>query len=129
MAPRSHLGGLALVALMLGAAPACKGDADNKTTDPPAAGSASLDKRCERLAKLCGDKAKHVAKITEECMQVEKAEGDCKTKLLAAWDCYEKEVCMTMPDKVWSIDDLGVLAERHKKCAPERAAAVACSKK
>ena len=56
-------------------------------------------------------------------------EIEAQTKLLAAYDCYEKEVCMILPDKVWSINDLGVLVDRHKKCAPERSAAAACTKK
>jgi hypothetical protein len=104
------------------------GKGDDKPADPPAPGSAVVedDKRCLQLAKLCGDKAKHVEKIIDECKQVtKKAAAKCPDKVTAAHDCYQRDVCGTS-EKVWSLTDLGVLAERHGKCATERTALRSC---
>jgi hypothetical protein len=85
-----------------------------------------LDKRCERLAKACGAKDKHQAKILEECTAAAKdqEEKGCREKVAAAYDCYEKELCEA--NKVWGMDDFRVLGERHKKCVAERTASDAC---
>jgi len=103
---------------------ACKGKSDEATSS-----SAGLDlgKRCEQLAKLCGDKDKHVDKILGECKAAAPAATakGCADKTSALYDCYEKELC-GKADKVWAVDDLRVLAERKNKCATERAAAAQC---
>lgn len=101
---------------------ACKGKGDAKT--------AELDKRCEQLAKACGDKDKHIEKLVGECKEAAKkqVEGGCKDKAIAAYDCYEKELC-SEGEKVWALDDFRVLSDRHKKCVAERDAARDCTGK
>jgi hypothetical protein len=89
--------------------------------------TADLDKRCERLGKACGDEDKHQAKIADECkqaamMQIEKG---CADKAIAVYDCYEKQLC-GKGEKIWSVEDLRVLADRQSKCAAERDAAREC---
>lgn len=116
---------LLVVATLLAFA-GCK---DKKDDKPAAPAGVNMDVRCEQLAKACGDKDKHVAKIVEECrkaamVQVEKK---CLDKALAEYDCYEKELCGGA-DKVWAIGDLGVLAERRSKCVAERNASRECGK-
>jgi hypothetical protein len=114
---------MALRALAICALIACKGNGDaGKPVD--------LAKRCEQLAKTCGDNDKHVAKIVEECTQAAKtqAEKGCTGKAVAAYDCYEKELC-GKGDNVWTMDDLRVLTERHSKCVAERNASSECSDK
>jgi len=91
------------------------------------ASAADLDKRCEQLGNTCGDKDKHDEKITAECKQAakEQVEKGCTDKAIAVYDCYEKELC-GKGDKVWTVDDLRVLADRHNKCVAERAADREC---
>jgi len=115
MGPRRLLGCLA-IALAVCAGAACK---KNKGT--------ALDKRCETLAKACGDEDKHITKIVEECKQAaqKQEEKKCVDKATAAYDCYEKELC-GKTDKVWALDDFRVLADRHSKCVAERDAARDC---
>ena len=122
MAHRSWLG---LVALALCATLAC-----SKKKDDKAQPSTGLDKRCEQLAKICGDTDKHIEKLLDECKQAAAKLTDkaCEAKVVAAYDCYENELC-NKTDKVWALDDLRVLTERHKKCIAERDAARACSAK
>ena len=106
---------------------ACKDKGDGAKTQ---ASAADLDKRCEQLGKACGDKDKHVEKIIEECKQAAKkhVENGCPVKTIAVYDCYEKEVCGN-GDKVWAIEDLRVLADRHGKCVAEREASRECTEK
>jgi hypothetical protein len=89
--------------------------------------SADLDGRCERLAKACGDKDKHIEKIVDECKQAAKKQVDkgCADKANALYDCYDKELC-GKADKVWALDDLRVLADRQNKCVAERNAIGEC---
>jgi hypothetical protein len=118
MAPRRLLGCLSVAALFVSVAMGCsKG---NQAT-------AELDKRCEQLAKACGDNDKHIEKIVEECKQAAKqqAEKKCSDKAIATYDCFEKELCGG-GDKVWTLDDLRVLANRHKKCVAEQKASSDC---
>jgi hypothetical protein len=106
----------------------------SKEADPPpsepakAAPANDADKQCLALAKLCGDKSKHVDKIAGECKAAatKQAAKGCTDKAKAAYDCYQRELCGTA-EKVWSLADLGVLAERHKKCVTERSALLACA--
>ena len=103
---------------------------NDKTDEAQAKAKASavdLDTRCERFAKICGDKNKHVEKITDECKQAAKqqVEKGCADEAIAMYDCYEKELCASS-DKVWAIDDVRVLADRHNKCVTERDASRAC---
>jgi hypothetical protein len=111
---------LAAVALLV----ACNSKGDEAK---PSAGGIDLGKRCDQLAKLCGDKDKHVDKILSECTAAAPAAmtKGCADKTAAVYDCYEKELC-GKADKVWALDDLRVLAERKNKCAAERAAATQC---
>ena len=122
MAPRRG----AALALAIAAWTACKEDA-NKPADnaPPAA--ANLDARCERLAKACGDKPKHLDKITAECKQatVKQLDKRCLDRVTVVYDCYEEALCST-GERVWSVDDLRVLSDRHNRCVAERAALRAC---
>lgn len=108
---------------VLGAA-ACKGKDDGAATK---ASAPDLDKRCVQLAKVCGDKGRHVDKITEECKQdaAKQASKGCGDRVTATYDCYERELCAS-GDKVWTIDDLRKLATRHKKCVVEQDATRAC---
>src|SRR3954454_14038271 len=92
------------------------------------AGSAvATTKECETLAKACGDTPKHIEKLTAECSVAAAKKNACADKLQALIACYEKDVCGA-GDKVWTIEDLRVLAERHQKCATERAAIAGCGK-
>jgi hypothetical protein len=86
-----------------------------------------LDKRCEQLAKGCGDKDKHVDKIVDDCKAAAKKQVDkgCVDKAVAVYDCYEKELC-GKEDKVWALEDLRVLADRQNKCTAERTALKDC---
>lgn len=113
------LGGLTVAALLAFAA--CKDD------KPKAASAVDMTSRCEQLARTCGDKDKHIAKIADECKQAAalQAEKKCVDKVIAEYDCYEKTLCGGA-DKVWAIRDLGVLAERRSKCVAERNASSDC---
>ena len=117
MAARRHLGCLA--ALVFCALTACKDK-----------GNSDLEKRCAQVAKACGDKDKHVEKVTAECKQAAAKYVDkgCADKATALFDCYEKNLCGG-DDRVWALDDLRVLSERHKKCVAERTAASQCIEK
>lgn len=122
MAVRPALGCLLAAALALSA---CK-DGDNKVAITPST-PAELEKACERIGKSCADQDKYVAKVTDACKKVVKDDSKkgCPDKLIAVYDCYDRELCGG-GDKVWALDDLRVLAERHNKCAAERAAAKDC---
>jgi hypothetical protein len=127
MVLRRLLGCLPVAALVVCMGAACRDKGDGAATQ---ASAADLDKRCEQLGKACGDKDKHVEKIIEECKQAAKkhVENGCPAKRMAAYDCYEKEVCGN-GDKVWALDDLRVLAERHGKCVAQRDASRECAEK
>lgn len=122
MARRTILGYLLASAL---ASTACN---DKTDVAPTTTSSADLDSRCVRLAKICADKGKHVDKITVECKQAatkQVAKG-CADKVIATYDCYEKQLCAGA-DKVWTIEDLHLLATRHKKCVAEQTASRQCA--
>jgi hypothetical protein len=127
MALRTHVGCLALVGLVLCAATGCKDKGDKATAQ---GGAGGLDARCEKLSKACGDSDKHVEKLVDECKQAAKKQVDkgCADKAVAAYDCYETEVC-GKADKVWALDDLRVLADRQKACVAERKALRECTAK
>jgi hypothetical protein len=93
-------------------------------------GAGDFTERCTRLAKACGDTDKHIEKILEECKQatMQLAAKGCGDKTLAVYDCYEKDLCGTA-GKVWTLDDLRVLSERHNKCTAERTARAECAAK
>src|SRR5262245_6177461 len=105
----------------------CAWVACGKDKNAGKANTPDLDKRCEQLAKTCGDSEKHIGKIVESCRQAAKKQTDkgCADKASALYDCYEKELC-GKDDKVWTVDDFRVLSERHKKCEAEQAAARTC---
>ena len=84
---------------------------------------ANPDTRCVQLAKICADTDKHIAKLADECMTA--AKPNCADKASALYDCYEKELC-GKTDKIWALEDLGVLADRHGKCAAEKTALHDC---
>jgi hypothetical protein len=108
--------GVAVFALC--AATGCKDKGASKTT--------GLDGRCAQLARVCGDQAKHIEKITGECREAaaKQTEKSCVDKANAAYDCYEGQLCGA--EKVWALDDFRVLADRHKKCTAERDALRDC---
>ena len=103
-----------------------KPDAGEKAAPATQAGD-RLGKRCEQLGKACGAKDKHEEKITGECKAAAKAQADkgCTDKVVALYDCYEKEICEPV-NKVWAMDDFRVLVDRHKKCEAERKASDEC---
>lgn len=78
----------------------------------------------------CGDKDKHVEKLVEECSTnaTKQVDKDCADKAAALYDCYQKELCGKV-EKVWALDDLRVLADRHKKCIAEHKALTDCEAK
>lgn len=117
-------GSLPIVALALCAWAACKDE------DAASKGPADLGARCAQLAKACGDNEKRVEKLLAECAVTVEKQGDktCTNEASAVYACYEKELC-GKDDKVWTLDDLRVLAERHGKCAAERDALRACATK
>lgn len=117
---------MALV-LALGGVTACK---DQGAGGGTTATAGDLDKRCVQFAKVCGDKSKHVEKITDECKLAAKKQvaNGCTDKVIATYDCYERELCAS-GDKVWSIEDVRLLATRHKKCMAEQDASRACGDK
>lgn len=86
-----------------------------------------LNKRCDALGQGCGEKEKNKEKITEECKEAAKkqVEKGCADKVVAAYDCYEKEICEKI-EKIWVLDDFRVLTERHEKCVEERKAGHEC---
>lgn len=123
MALRRLLGCLPVAALAVCVWTGCKGNGRNTHT------AAELDARCEALAKACGDKDNHIEKIIADCKEVAKkqVEKGCTDKAIAAYDCYEKQLC-GQADRVWALDDLRVLADRQNKCVAERTAATECAK-
>jgi hypothetical protein len=106
---------------------ACGDDGDAKTSPAKASKPANLDQRCEQLGMACGDQGKHVGKLAEECAQAAARQVDkgCAAKAIAAYDCYEKELC-GKSDKVWALDDFRVLVDRYGKCVAERNALRDC---
>jgi hypothetical protein len=129
MRGRRRLGWIAIAVLVVCAGVGCgKGkDKDKGDKGGGEASSANLMTRCEQLGKACGDSDKHVQKIVEECKEAAKEQvaSGCTEKAIAAYDCYEKQLC-GKADKVWALGDLGVLSQRHATCAAERDASVAC---
>lgn len=100
---------------------------DKSEPEPAKPAPGDEDKECVQLAKLCADKSKHVDKMLDECKLSSKKQREkgCFDKVSALYDCYQRELC-GKADKVWTIGDLGVLAERHNKCVAERTAAASC---
>jgi len=101
-----------------------------KDKAPAKAQVADLHRRCEQLGMVCGDKDKHVDKLAEQCSQkaTKQVEKDCADKAAALYDCYEKQLC-GKTEKVWALDDLRVLADRHKACIAEHKALTDCEAK
>lgn len=122
MALRPLLGCLAFAVLATTAA--CGKDKKEQ------AAAADLEARCALLAKACGEKDKHVERITEECKGNSKppSEKGCAAQAMSLYDCWEKDVCGGK-DKVWSLDDLKVLAQRNKKCEAQAKALEDCTTK
>src|ERR1051326_7897907 len=126
---------LPVLALVACGSTACKGKGkdrgdDRKPAAAAAAGAAGAAQRCDQLAQACGDNDKHVQKIAEECKQdaAQEAGSGCLDKVVAAYDCYQRELC-GKGEPVWSLDDLRVLSDRHQKCLAERSAIVGCGGK
>jgi hypothetical protein len=86
-----------------------------------------LSKRCEQLGQKCGQKDKHKETIRNECKEAanKQVREGCVEKVVATYDCYEKELCVEGA-KIWALDDFRVLTERHGKCGEERKASNAC---
>ena len=125
MTRRRLLGWVSVAALFVCAWTGCGKDKAEKGKSPT--GIADIGTRCEELARACGDSDKHVQKIVEECKEAAKEQvvSGCTEKAVAAYDCYQKELC-GKADKVWALEDLRVLSERHGKCVAERDASGAC---
>ena len=96
---------------------ACKGSGG--------AAKSGLDARCQELAKTCGDNEKHVASILDGCKQAAQTQGACEAKVGALYACYESQLC-GKSDRVWAMDDLGVLAKRKGACVAEQKAVEEC---
>lgn len=129
MAPGRGLGCLGVAAIAVLALAACKDDSKfdprKKKADTPA-----LDgDRCEEMANACSDD-KHVSKLAEECSKagVKLGQRGCTLSAATLYQCYETKLC-GKADKVWTLDDLRVLAERHEVCKSEREALRACVSK
>ena len=128
MAPRRLLGWVCVAALALCAWTGCKDKDKSKAGGSEKAPTgADLMTRCEEVGKACGELEKHAQKIVEECKLAAKEQfaSSCTDKAIAAYDCYQKELC-GKKEKIWGLGDLGVLAERHGKCAAEREALRVC---
>lgn len=115
---------MALRTILLVVACAAMGCKDSK---PAKSQVADLNRSCEQLGMVCGDKDKHIDKLVEECTQnaTKQVEKGCGAKATALYDCYQKELC-TGKEKVWALEDLRVLGERHKKCVAEHTALTEC---
>jgi len=126
MAPRRLLGCVCVAVLAVCAWTGCK-DKDKPGQTGKAPSGADLMTRCEEVGKACGELDKHVQKIVEECKLAAKDQfaSGCTDKAIAAYDCYQKQLC-GKSDKVWALEDLRVLSERHGKCTAERDALRAC---
>jgi hypothetical protein len=133
MAPRRGLGCLGVAAIAALALMACKDDSkfDPRSRGKKGGGEASaLDgDRCEQMAKACSDE-KHVSKLAEECSKagVKLGQRGCTLSAATLYECYETKLC-GKADKVWTLDDLRVLAERHEVCKSEREALRECVSK
>jgi hypothetical protein len=116
---------VAVAALVVCAWTGCSKDKGDKGSSQ--AGGADLITRCDELGKACGDSDKHAQKIVEQCKEAAKEQvaSGCTEKAVAAYDCFQRELC-GKGDKVWALDDLRVLSERHGKCVAERDASRAC---
>src|SRR5262245_52158639 len=135
MSLRTNLGRLARAAIAACLLMACDDSSDTKADAGDAGKQAEANKahteklteRCKKLGEACGEKDKHKAKITEECTEAAKlqVEKGCSEKVVAAYDCYQKEVCVK-DNKIWALDDFRVLSDRNKKCLDERKAASDC---
>ena len=92
-----------------------------------AAKPVDLASHCETMAMACGDKDKHIQKITAECKEAVKPMTDkgCADAANTLYTCYESQVC-SGKDRVWTLDDLRVLAGRHSKCVVEHMALTEC---
>jgi hypothetical protein len=121
MALRKALG-VSIAVLAACAWMGCKGKGDK-------AEGSDLDARCAQLAKACADE-KHGDKLVADCKQAatKQTASSCVEMVKAAYDCFEKELC-GKGEPAWTLDDLGVLADRHKKCVAERDAARNCAAK
>lgn len=128
--PLAALSAFALVACSKDGSDDAEPDAGPAATAPASTAQASLEqlnKRCEQLGRVCGDKDKHKDKIVEECKLAAKAQEEkgCTQTAVAAYDCYETEICAKI-NRVWSVDDFRVLTDRHSKCVAERDASERC---
>ena len=138
MTRRRLFGCLPVAALAVCALTACKDDSGDSKQDAGATATPSkqaaapasaeqLSKRCEQLGKACGELDKHQQAITNECKQAAKkqVEKGCAGKTIAAYDCFEREICAKIT-KVWALDDFRVLVDRHLTCVVERSDSNEC---
>lgn len=106
-----------------------KADAGPKgpTEEEKKQGTEKLTARCDKLGKACGEEDKHKTKITEECKGAIKGQVDkgCADKVIAVYDCYEKDVCVK-GERIWAFDDFRVLTTRNKKCVEQLKASNDC---
>jgi hypothetical protein len=120
-------GRVALVALVAVLALAACNDDSKFDPRKKTAPSPALDgDRCEEMAKACSDE-KHVSKLAGECSKagVKLGQRGCTLSAATLYQCYETKLC-GKSDKVWTLDDLRVLAERHDVCKSEREALREC---
>jgi hypothetical protein len=122
MALRNLLANVSIAAMAVCALPACKDKAKTQAPD--------LEKRCETLAKACGEQDKHIDKLVDACKQAaqKQVEKGCSSQVTAVYTCYENELCGSK-DRVWALQDLPVLAKRHGKCVAEIEASRECEAK
>lgn len=113
----------------------CAGSGGSKKAPPvavtdkaPAAKPVDLPTQCERLGHACGDTAKHITAVIAQCKTgaTDLVAKNCVEQATKLYACYEAKVC-GKDSKIWALEDLRVLAERHHKCAAEAAALQRCT--
>jgi hypothetical protein len=130
MALRRMLCAAAVVCTLGCALAACDDDKPKDKAAPPPAAKATPDLRahCEQMAKTCSDSDKHIAALADECAASLGQASRCTAEGIAIYDCYQKELC-GKSEKVWALEDLRKLADRHGVCNAERDALRACATK
>jgi serine/threonine-protein kinase len=98
------------------------------TNKPAAAKPVDLPTQCERLGYACGDTAKHITAVIEQCKRgaADLATKKCVAQANKLYECYQAKVC-GKDAKIWALEDLRVLAQRHHACAAEATALQTCA--
>ncbi len=86
-----------------------------------------LPTQCERLGHACGDTAKHITAVIAQCKDgvADLTAKKCDAQANKLYECYAAKVCGKNA-KIWALEDLRVLAQRHHQCAAEATALQSC---